>query len=117
MVDALIVVVLGGILSYALGAVISAAGVSTGPIVEAVIVIIMASLLVFIAREADFPKSLVNVIGLFGVAIGFSTIIGSFAPQAAPYLLGLGGSLTWASLVATLFYASTADWIGDKIGL
>jgi hypothetical protein len=113
--DALIILIFGGVLSMFLGGLIASAGASS-EIMAGFVSLVLSILTIWLLKQAKL-NSFLNIIGLFGVALGLSQIIGALFPTAGQFMLGLGGNLTLAGLVSLLFYASMADYIGDKIGL
>lgn len=114
--QALIVLVVGGGISWVLGGVIANAGASSaivGGIITVVLAVLVAWLFTMTSRK-DLPMNFVNLVVLFGVAAGLAVIIGGMFPAAAPFLLGLGGQLTFPSLVALLFYSALGVWAVNR---
>ena len=114
MINALIILVIGGIASYLLGGLLATLQATMAVFVTGLFTVIMALLagyLLYMAKLTNF----VEIIILIGIAVGIGSILTAFLPMIAPFMLS-AGAFTWSGLVATLFYVALADYIGDKAG-
>lgn len=111
---ALLVAIIGGVVSYALGMVFSP--IQALPWGMAITGVLVFVLLAYLSKYSSVDQE--KIFGLLMILIlvgALGTMIASIVPAAAAFILTLGGNFTWLGLGFTLIYIMIADAVIEKM--
>lgn len=115
MIGALIILFIAGFAAFLLTAMLG--NFAMGAVGQGVLLIIVAIVMVLLRPMTKIDNmSVFNVIVLFLMLIGLGTIIGTFVPAIAPFLLVVG-EFTASGLGFVFLYIQVAEIIRKRIGL